>query len=235
MSRLLRPSPLNRQARVRLAGAFLVLAAGAAPPLLAQQEFSGDMVGAPPLLADVNAELVVTAFEQACVLSAGRAQEAIEWAMANDFESSDAARLAGGSALNGELGTVLIAPQTDGRVMLAVSASQCSVWAERTSGPPLRAALLTMIEALSVKGHTASVLSDRSAERAGAWRHQLQWRFRAAGSTTDWNLGAVTTLGNGQGTQVLHFAPGSSKPAPGASSGVVSPPPPAEQGLHRAP
>ena len=182
--------------------------------VMAQEVFSADMVGEVPAaqpdttpLADLNPKLVVTVFEQACVLTGGQAPAAIDWALTNDFVPADVMSGSAEGLLEGQPGTVMVAPGTDGRVMLAVSASQCSVWAERTPGPPLRSALAAMVVTLTAKGHKAQVTLDRSVERAGAWRNQMQWRYRAVGTQQDWGLGAVTTLANTPGTQVLHFAP----------------------------
>jgi hypothetical protein len=156
----------------------------------------------------IKPKTIITIFEQACVRTAGQSAEAVDWALAHDFEPVDSdTRGSMETLLAGEPGTVLVAPKTDGRVMLAVAFNQCSVWAERTPGPPVRAALSAMVQAQSSKGAKTQTLLDRSMERAGAWRNQMKWRYRPAGTAQDWNLNAVTTLANSPGTQVLRWSP----------------------------
>jgi hypothetical protein len=44
-------------------------------------------------------------------------------------------------------------------------------------------------------------------ERGGAWRMQLQMRYRRAGGAQDFGVGTVTTLTAQPAAQVLHAAP----------------------------
>lgn len=215
------PEACPPRSRLRHAWAWAGLWALLAVPVQAQdQVFSADMVGKPAVpfdgepLPELNPVLVVTAFEQGCLLAEGRVGTTLDWATANDFEPADPADPSVAGMLGGQPGTVLVAPETAGRVMLAVSEGQCSVWAERTPGPPLRAALAGLVDSLvtSGKGHTAQLRLDRSAEAAGAWRNQMEWRYRAGGTSRDWSVGVATTLGNGPGTQVLHMAPLAAEP-----------------------
>jgi hypothetical protein len=157
----------------------------------------------PPELAP---EALVRVFDQACIDTSGRAGPAVDWALGQGFEPVDPMRADEG-LLDGKAGTVLVAPGTYGRVMLAVTERQCSVWVERVSGPGLRQALSVHIGRLEGKGHKLTPIVNRSVERSGAWRNQAQWRYRAVGASQDLGLGAVTTLLEAPGTQVMHLAP----------------------------
>lgn len=163
-------------------------------------------VEAPPA-EPLTAERIVSWFEQACVATRGESGPAIDWALENGFQPVDPMRGSTDHLLGGEPGTVLVAPGSDGQVMLATAASQCSVWAERQEGPPLRQALAAMVGTLTAKGARARVEVERNLERSGAWRSQVQWRYRGVGASHDLGIGAVTTLAAGAGTQMLHVAP----------------------------
>jgi hypothetical protein len=157
----------------------------------------------------VKPKTVITIFEQACVRTEGQSSNAVDWALAHEFIPVDPETRGSmeTTLLNGQPGTVLVAPKTGGRVMLAVAFNQCAVWAERTPGPPIRSALTAMVQGQQNKGATTQRLVDRSVERAGSWRNQMKWRYRPAGADQDWSLGVVTTMANSPGTQVLHWAP----------------------------
>lgn len=169
-----------------------------------------------PVLAQINAmpedppqlgpEDVVRIFEQACVSTEGRSTAAIDWALGQGFEPVDPMR-ASDTLPDGQAGTVLVAPASDGHVLLAASENQCSVWAEGAPGPSLRLAMAQLVSRLEGRGAKVQVVVNRSVERAGAWRNQAQWRYRAVGASEDLGLGSVTTLNDGPGTQVLHLAP----------------------------
>jgi hypothetical protein len=153
----------------------------------------------------IKPKAVITIFEQACMRTTGQSAQAVDWALAHEFVPVETQRSATeDTMLGGEPGTVLVAPHTDGRVMLAVALNQCTVWAERIPGPPIRQAVSNMVLDKYVK---AQRLIDRSVERAGMWRNQMKWRYRPAGADQDWSLGLITTLANSPGTQVLRWAP----------------------------
>jgi hypothetical protein len=217
-----RPAPAPQPSPRGLLAAALCLAglcAWSPPSRAADEGFSAEMVGQgatppnavadePAALPDLDPQGVVTIFELGCLSNAGRPAAAIDWALANDFAPAGPERGVTDGLLDGQPGTVLVAPGTDGRVLLAVSENQCTVWAERTAGPPLRAALSSLVVTLLSKGHKAHLVTDRTVEKAGAWRNQLQWRYRAVGETQERSLGLVTTLApTQQGTQVLRLAP----------------------------
>jgi hypothetical protein len=157
---------------------------------------------------------VARVFQQACVLTAGDSGAAVDWALAQGFEPADALRGSMQGLLSGQPGSVLAAPGTQGRVLLAAAqGQQCTVWADQTPGPALRAAVAEMLGQQSSKGAKVQMQADRNLERAGAWRNQTQWRYRAVGTTQDLGIGTVTTLSDNPGTQAVHMAPLPATPA----------------------
>ena len=160
-----------------------------------------------PASAPASPQGLVHWFEQACVATQGQAGAAIDWALSNGFEPVDPLRGGTDTLLDGQPGTVLMAPGSGGLVMLAATGAQCSLWVEQQEGPPLRAALAATVGALSAKGAKTRVEVERNLERSGAWRGQVQWRVRGVGWSQDIGIGAVTTLANTPGTQVLHVTP----------------------------
>jgi hypothetical protein len=162
----------------------------------------------PPLSAWATPQGVVRAFQQACVLTGGEETAAVDWALSVGFEPADALRGSVEGLLAGQAGSVLAAPGTRGMVLLAAAQGrQCTVWADQMVGPAVRMAMAEMLGVLSGKGAKVQLQADRSVERAGAWRNQSQWRYRAVGTTQDLGLGAVTTLTSTPGTQALNAGP----------------------------
>lgn len=160
-------------------------------------------------------------FQQACVLTGAEEAAAVDWALSQGFEPVDPMRGSMDSLLAGRAGSVLAAPGTRGHVLLAVaSGRQCTVWAEQMNGPAVRTAAIEVLSALKFKGARLQLGVDRNFERAGAWRNQMQWRFRAVGASEDLGLGAITTLGDTPGTQGLHAAPLPPAPPAYAPDGV---------------
>lgn len=153
-------------------------------------------------------------FQQACVLTGAEESAAVDWALSQGFEPTDPMRGSMDGLLAGQPGTVLAAPGSAGRVLLAAATGrQCTVWAEQMSGPALRFAVMEALGSLSGKGARLQLGVDRNFERAGAWRNQMQWRYRAVGASSDLGLGAITTLGDTPGTQGLNAAPLPATPA----------------------
>jgi hypothetical protein len=158
------------------------------------------------LWADPRA--VARLFREACIQTEGQAAAAVDWALAQGFSPVDPMRGSTDELLAGEPGTVLAAPGSDSRVLLvAAQGSRCMVWAERLTGPGLRLALVEMTGELTGKGARVQLQVERSIERAGAWRTQMQWRYRRVGGSQDFGIGSVTTLTAAPGTQALNFAP----------------------------
>lgn len=167
-----------------------------------------------PLSAWATPAGVARVFQQACVLTGAQEAAAVDWALSEGFEPVDPMRGNMDGLLAGEPGSVLAAPGTRGRVLLAAStARQCTVWAEQLSGPGLRDAVAVTLGALTSKGAKLELVVDRNFERAGAWRNQRQWRYRAVGASGDLGLGAITTLTDAPGTQALNAAPLPTRPA----------------------
>ena len=157
---------------------------------------------------------VARAFQQACVLTGAEEPASVDWALSQGFEPADALRGNVDELLAGKPGSVLAAPGTQSRVLLAVAPGRhCTVWAERVSGPALRLAVMESLQSLTASAGRLELQVDRSIERAGAWRNQMQWRFRATGGTGYLGLGAITTLSDAPATQALHAAPMAATPA----------------------
>ena len=168
----------------------------------------------PPLSAWATPQGVARTFQQACVLTGGDEAAAVDWALSQGFEPADALRGNVDGLLAGQPGSVLAAPGTRGRVLLAAATGRvCTVWADQMSGPALRGAVIEAVTSLSAKGARVQLQADRNFERAGAWRNQMQWRYRAVGASGDLGVGAVTTLSDNPGTQALNVAPLPATPA----------------------
>lgn len=154
----------------------------------------------------------VRLFIDACLLAASGPAEAVDRGLqAGLFPvPGDAPQAA--PLLDGRPGTVmsLAGPTGDppAVVMLAVvPGGHCTVWAEGVHGPSLHQGLILAVEALrQQEGVTVQALSERTVERAGAWRRQVQWRFRLAPGQPELGFGTVTTLGDAPGAQVLRLA-----------------------------
>ncbi len=155
-----------------------------------------------------SAQALTQVFRQACIQTEGQTSLAIDWALSQGFEPVDPLRMGAEHLLGGKPGTVMAAPASGGRVLLAAAVDgACSVWSEQALGPAVRAAFLSMVDALALQGARLKPQLDRSIERAGAWRSQLQWRYRRVGGSHDFALSAVTTLSASPGTQLLHLQP----------------------------
>jgi hypothetical protein len=168
----------------------------------------------PPLSAWATPQGAARVFQQACVLTGAEEGAAVDWALSQGFEPVDPMRGSMEGLLAGNPGSVLAAPGTQGRVLLAAATGrQCTVWAEQMPGPLVRTAVMEVLSALAAKGAKLQLGVDRNFERAGAWRNQMQWRYRAVGASGDLGLGAITTLGDTPGTQGLNVAPLPTTPA----------------------
>lgn len=167
-----------------------------------------------PSSAWASPQGVARVFQQACVMTNAEEVAAVDWALAQGFEPADPMRGNMDGLLSGQPGSVLAAPGTRGRVLLAAAQGRvCTVWVDQVQGPALRAAVIDALATLTMKGAKLQLGVDRNFERAGAWRNQMQWRYRAVGASGDLGLGAITTLGDGQGTQALNAAPLPATPA----------------------
>lgn len=157
-------------------------------------------------------------FVAACVRHEGRAGPVIDWALARGFGpvSELPADRPPPLLLGSAAGTMLVMPGSAGDVLLAASeGDRCTVWAERQAGPTLRLALQRELDALKAQGARAAVQTERNLMHAGQWRNVMQWRYRAAGSVQELDIGAVTTLGGAAAEQALHLTPAGAAPGPG--------------------
>jgi hypothetical protein len=103
---------------------------------------------------------------------------------------------------------VLALPGSASPVLLAIDLDKrCTVWAERGDGPAVRTEFVKAMNALATKGARLQPLQERTVERGGAWRMQLQMRYRRVGGSLDFGVGAVTTLAAPPAAQALSLAP----------------------------
>jgi hypothetical protein len=154
------------------------------------------------------ATTIVRAFIEGCVAHEGDSMKTVDWAINQGFEPDFARGGAAEALLSGRPGTVLQMPGRAGPVLLAIDLDQrCTVWAERGDGPAVRAEFVKAMNALAAKGARLQPLAERTLERAGAWRMQLQMRYRRVGGTRDLGVGAVTTLDAPPAAQALSLAP----------------------------
>jgi hypothetical protein len=176
----------------------------------------GQVFGDDPLTLQTP-QGVAHIFLQACLRTGAQAEAAVDWALTQGFEPMDALGGTGYEMLEGKPGNVLIAPRSEGRVMLVVTHDQhCTVWAQRLSGPQLRLAMAETMDRLAAASARVTRDFERNIERSGAWRNQTQWRYRALRASPEFGVSAVTTLSNVPATQALNMAPwqGQAGPAP---------------------
>ena len=151
---------------------------------------------------------VAAVFQQACLRTEAQNDAAVDWALTQGFEPLDALSGSATDLLEGQPGTVLMAPGSEGRVMLVVTQDRrCTVWGQRISGPTLRLAMAELLGRIGTGGARVQLQLERNIERSGAWRNQMQWRYRAVGGSLEFGLGAVTTLNAAPATQALNMAP----------------------------
>lgn len=151
------------------------------------------------------AQAIVRVFIEACVLTEGDQMAAVDWAVSQGFNPLDVMAPSVEPLLAGKPGTVLAMPNQPQVWLVAAMGGPCAVWAEHSAGPPLHLAFQQAISQLAAKGARAQVSMERTVERAGAWRRQVQWRYRRVGGSQDFGLGAVTTLSDQPASQVLHL------------------------------
>ena len=163
---------------------------------------------------------VANIFHQACLRTGAQAETAVDWALTQGFEPLDALGGPGYDLLEGQPGNVLTAPGSAGRVLLVVTHDQrCTVWAHQISGPQLRLAMAEVLDRLGTGGARVTRDFERNIERAGAWRNQMQWRYRPIRANSEFAVSAVTTLNAAPATQALNMAP-SQAPAGLAPDGM---------------
>jgi hypothetical protein len=184
------------------------------PFIEAHRESAGPQPPAPAAPASV-----VRAFIDGCLAHEGDAMKTVDWSINHGYEWFDAATGSGATLLAGRPGTVMSMPGSASRVLLAIDLDKrCTVWADRSEGSLVRAELAKALAALSARGVRVQTASERSVERAGAWRLQTQWRVRRIEGAREMTLDAVTTLAAGPAAQVLSVAPATD----GAASAPVT-------------
>jgi hypothetical protein len=207
------------------AASLLCAAAHAQNPFIeAQRESSNALPPLPPAPAAPAA--VVRAFIDGCLAHDGDAMKTVDWTINQGYEWFDAAAGPGATLLAGRPGTVMAMPGSASRVLLAIDLDRrCTVWADRSEGPQVRAELVKALAALSQRGMRVQATSERSVERAGAWRQQTQWRLRRSEGAREWEVGAVTTLAAGPAAQVISVGPAPDAPPPSTELAASAPPP----------
>jgi hypothetical protein len=165
---------------------FLVLPCTLALAAHAQNPFfEAARANAPPVQPEATAAAkIVRVFIDGCVANEGESMKTVDWAINQGLPNSAS--------------PVLLAIDLDKR---------CTVWAERGDGPAVRAEFVKAMNALAAKGARLQPLQERTVERAGAWRMQLQMRYRRVGGSQDFGVGTVTTLAAPPAAQALSLAP----------------------------
>jgi hypothetical protein len=162
----------------------------------------------PPQTAPAAAARIVSVFIDGCVAHEGDSMKTVDWAINQGFEPDFARGGAAEALLQGQPGTVLALPGSASTVLLAIDLDRrCTVWAERSDGPAVRADFVKAMNALASKGARVQPAQERTVERGGAWRMQLQMRLRRVGGSQDFSVGAVTTLTAQPAAQALSLAP----------------------------
>ncbi|WKB52597.1 NMCC_0638 family (lipo)protein [Eleftheria terrae] len=150
---------------------------------------------------------VARAFVDGCVLTEGDLTGATDWALSAGFEPRDAQAPEASTLLDGHTGSVFAQPEGGIKLYLVVlTDGGCTVWAEGVSGPAVHQEFQRAMAELGAKGARVSKGTERNIDRGGAWRRQLQLRYRRVGGSQDWGLNVVTTLDAPPGVQALHLA-----------------------------
>lgn len=151
-------------------------------------------------------------FLQACVATRGDVTQAVDQGLqAGLFPYAGDAPIAA-SLLDGQAGSALVRVQGEAGerisyLLAVVPQVHCTVWVEAAHGPSVHLALLQALDGLrQAGGGELEPVTERTIERSGAWRRQVQWRYRAPAGQSELRLGAVTTLGDTPGFQVLRLS-----------------------------
>jgi hypothetical protein len=202
--RKLLTTPACRCVALLAAAATLALAAHAQNPFIEAARANAP----PPQAEPAAATKIVRVFIDGCVAHEGDSMKTVDWAINQGFEPDFARGGAAEALLQGQPGTVLAMPGSASPVLLAIDLDKrCTVWAERGDGPAVRTEFVKAMNALAAKGARLQPAQERTVERGGAWRMQLQMRLRRAGASQDFGVGAVTTLTTAPAAQALNLAP----------------------------
>lgn len=182
--------------------------AASAAPAASDAEGAG-ATGAPPDPVPAEAARL---FLQACVATRGDATQVIDQGLqAGLYPYAGDAPIAS-SLLDGQAGSAMVRMhgQTAERIsylLAVVPQVHCTVWVEAAHGPSVHLALLQALDGLrEADGGELEPVTERTVERSGAWRRQVQWRYRAPAGQSELRFGAVTTLGDTPGFQVLRLS-----------------------------
>lgn len=174
---------------------------------------------------------LVRLFIDACVVTGGSYQAAVDSAIGQGLVPQDAEASGARALLDDRPGAVFAPVAPDGSappgggVLLAVAErGHCLVWADRAHGPGVRLALQAALGERVGRGDRLEVELDRKLERGPTWRQQTQWRLRPAGSTLPLQVGLVNTLTDTPAPQVLRLQPFAPNPAAGPALPGVPPP-----------
>jgi hypothetical protein len=206
--------PRLRRGLARRRLVVLALCASTALAAHAQNPFyEASRANAPPAPPEATAaSKIVRVFIEGCVANEGDSMKTVDWAINNGLEPVFEPGSAAEALLSGQPGTVMSLPGSASPVLLAIDLDKrCTVWAERGDGPAVRAEFVKAMNALAAKGARLQPLQERTVERAGAWRMQLQMRYRRVGGSQDFGVGAVTTLAAPPAAQALSLAPMASR------------------------
>jgi hypothetical protein len=187
---------------------LLALAAHAQNPFFEAARANAPIVQPAPAAATT----IVRVFIDGCVANEGDSMKTVDWAINQGLEPVFERGGVAETLLSGRPGTVLAMPASASPVLLAIDLDKrCTVWAERGDGPAVRAEFVKAMNALAAKGARLQPLQERTVERGGAWRMQLQMRYRRVGGSQDFGVGTVTTLSAPPAAQALSLAPMASR------------------------
>jgi hypothetical protein len=159
-------------------------------------------IGSPP-----GPAAIVDVFVQGCVLTEGVTTAAVDWALSQGFNPQDPYAPDAKPLLAGKPGTILAMGSSSSVLLASGMDGTCTVWADRAPGPAVHLAFKQALGQLAAKGAKVQSTLERNVERAGAWRRQVQVRYKRVGGTHEFGLGAVTTLGDEAGAQALRLEP----------------------------
>lgn len=188
-------------------------ASAAAPAASSASAAGGDnAAGEPTAPVDPTPAEAAQLFLQACVATRGDATRVVDQGLqAGLFPYAGDAPIAA-SLLDGQAGSAMVRMQGEAaeqiRYLLAVVPQvHCTVWVEAAHGPSVHLALLQALDGLrQTGGGELKPITERTVERSGAWRRQVQWRYRTPAGQPELRFGAVTTLGDMPGFQVLRLS-----------------------------
>lgn len=161
-----------------------------------------------PAGSETVARDAVELYRRTCLASVGDATALVDQALAAGL-----APYAGGpegdaqmaSLLGNAPGQVYAEPGVAALMLAIGEDGRCTVWADRTDGPQLKAAFVAAMDGLRERGATVRAARDRTLQRGGGWRQQLGYDIQDA--RRSFSADAVTLLTPRPGMQALRAAP----------------------------